>query len=266
MLRRHSVNRAVEEMVEAKQSYPLKRLFINDDIFILDKEWLENFTEPYRQEVGLPFACNVRANLVDEDRARLLKEAGCFMVSFGIESGDAQLRKQILNKNITNEQIYKSAELFRKYGIKMKTFNIVGLPDETVEKALKTVRINAEIKVDYPWCSILQPYPRTELAGIAKSKGLIAEDFSLDDLEKSFFSGSVLKQANINELIRIQKLFFIGVKLPWTIPLIGKLARWPLDRLYFLLFALTYTYRFMRETDIGWWTALKFAFRHRKNL
>lgn len=266
MLRRHSVERAIEEMAEARRRYPLKRLFINDDIFILDKEWLEKFSEPYRREVGLPFACNVRANLVDEDRVRLLKEAGCFMVSFGIESGDAQLRKEILNKNITDEQIYRSAELFRKYGIKTKTFNIMGLPDETVDKALKTVRINADIKVDYPWCSILQPYPRTELAGIAKSKGLIAEDFSLDDLQKSFFSGSVLNQPNIRQLIRIQKLFYIGVKLPWTIPIIGKLARWPLDKLYFFLFALTYTYRFMRETDIGWWNALKFAVRHRKNL
>ncbi|TKJ41603.1 hypothetical protein CEE37_03290 [candidate division LCP-89 bacterium B3_LCP] len=266
MLRRHSAERAVEEMVQAKRKYPLKRIFINDDIFILDPDWLEEFVPLYKREVGLPFACNVRANLVDERRVVLLKDAGCFMVSFGIESGDAELRKSILRKNITDEQIYRSAELFHKNGIKMKTFNIIGLPDETLEKALKTVRINADIKVDYPWCSILQPYPRTELAEIARSKGLIKEDFSLDDLEASFFSGSVLKQPNIKELLRIQKLFYIGVKMPWTIPLIARMAKLPLDKLYFLLFGLTYTYRFMRETDIGIWNTIKFVLRHRKNL
>lgn len=266
MLRRHSPERAVEEMLEVKSKYPLKRLFINDDIFILDKEWLSEFLPLYGREVNIPFACNVRVNLVDEDKVRMLKKAGCYMVMFGIESGDAELRRNILKKNITDRQIYHAAELFRKYDIRMKTFNILGLPDETLEKGLKTVRINADIKVDYPWCSILQPYPRTELAEIARSKGLLSEDFSLDDLEASFFSGSVLRQPNIRQLTRLQKLFYIGVKMPWTIPLIARLVKLPLDKLYFLLFALTYTYRFMQETDIGWWNALRFAIRHRRNL
>jgi radical SAM superfamily enzyme YgiQ (UPF0313 family) len=176
------------------------------------------------------------------------------------------LRRTILKKNITDEQIRQAAYLFRKYDIRMKTFNIMGLPDETVGKALKTIRINADIKVDYPWCSILQPYPRTELAAIAKDKGLLQDDFSLDHLEASFFSGSVLKQDNIKELVRLQKLFYLGVKLPWTQRLLPRLVKFPLDRLYHLLFALSFTWRFMQETDIGFWNALKFAYRHRKNL
>jgi radical SAM superfamily enzyme YgiQ (UPF0313 family) len=266
MLRRHSPERAVEEILRVKERYPLKRIFINDDIFILDSEWMAEFLPLYKKEVSLPFACNVRANLVDEEKVKLLKEGGCFMVSFGIESGDPDLRKRILRKNITDEQIYRSAELFHKYGIRMKTFNIMGLPDETVEKAIKTIRINADIKVDYPWCSILQPYPRTELAKIAQEKGLLDPDFSLDDLTASFFSKSVLKQDNIKQLTRLQKLFYIGVKMPWTIPLIARVVKLPLDPLFFLLFALSYTYRFKQETDIDWWTTLKFALRHRKNL
>jgi radical SAM superfamily enzyme YgiQ (UPF0313 family) len=266
MLRRHSPQRAVEEMRLVKERYPLKRIFINDDIFILDKSWLGRFLPLYKTEINLPFACNVRVNLVDEEVVRMLSDAGCYLVMFGIESGDSDLRRNILHKNITDEQIRSAAAYFRKYNIRMKTFNIMGLPDETVEKALKTIRINAEIKVDYPWCSILQPYPRTELAEIARSKGLLDEDFSLDRLEASFFSDSVLKQKNIRELTRLQKLFYIGVKMPWTLPVIVRLIKLPLDRLFFVLFALSYTYRFMQETDIGFWNALRFAIRHRKNL
>lgn len=266
VLRRHSVLRAIEEMQQVKESYPLKRIFINDDIFILDKPWLSEFLPAYRNQIGLPFACNVRVNLVDEVIVRMLKDAGCYLVMFGIESGDPELRKNILKKNITDDQIYRAAERFRKYDIRMKTFNIMGLPDETVEKALKTIRINADIKVDYPWCSILQPYPRTELAEIARAKGLLDEKFSLDNLEASFFSDSVLKQANIKQLTRLQKLFYIGVKMPWTLPVIARLIKLPLDRLFFVIFALSYTYRFMQETDIGFWNALRFAIRHRKNL
>lgn len=266
MLRRHSPERAVEEMRLVKEQYPLKRIFINDDIFILDKSWLGRFLPLYKAEINLPFACNVRVNLVDEEVVRMLSDAGCYLVMFGIESGDADLRRNILHKNITDEQIRNAAAYFRKYNIRMKTFNIMGLPDETVEKALKTIRINAEIKVDYPWCSILQPYPRTELAEIARSKGLLDENFSLDHLEASFFSDSVLKQKNIRQLTRLQKLFYIGVKMPWMLPVIVRLIKLPMDRLFFVLFALSYTYRFMQETDIGFWNALRFAIRHRKNL
>ena len=48
----------------------LKRIFINDDIFIMDKEWLGRFLPLYRDHIGLPFACNVRVNLVDEGNRR----------------------------------------------------------------------------------------------------------------------------------------------------------------------------------------------------
>jgi len=266
VLRRLSPERAMAEMRQVKERYPLKRIFINDDIFIMDKEWLGRFLPLYRDQIGLPFACNVRVNLVDEEIVAMLKNAGCYLVMFGIESGDPELRRNILKKNITDEQIRQAAYFFRKYDVRMKTFNIMGLPDETVQKALKTIRINAEIKVDYPWCSILQPYPRTELAAIAKDKGLLQDNFSLDHLESSFFSGSVLKQENIKELVRLQKLFYIGVKMPWTQPLIAHLIKYPLNRLFYVIFALSFTYRFMQETDIGFWNALKFAYRHRKNL
>ena len=107
---------------------------------------------------------------------------------------------------------------------------------------------------------------REGLAAIAKEKGLLQDNFSLDHLESSFFSGSVLKQDNIKELVRLQKLFYIGVKMPWTQGLIAHLIKYPFDRLFYMLFALSFTWRFMQETEIGFWNALKFAFRHRKNL
>ncbi|HEX7343867.1 MAG TPA: radical SAM protein [bacterium] len=266
IMRRNSPGRAVEEMLRVKSRYPLKRIFINDDIFILDKEWLGQFLPLYKREVKLPFFCNVRVNLIDEEKVKMLADAGCALAMFGIESGDEELRRKVLKKNITNEQIYRAAELFHKYGIKIKTTSILGLPDETVEKALKTIKINADIKADFPWCSILQPYPRTELAQMAQEKGLIGPDFSLDDLEASFFSDSVLKQPYIKELTRLQKVFYVAVKMPWTIPIFTRLVKMPLGRLFFFIFGVSNLWRFMRETDIGWFWALRLAIRHRKDI
>jgi len=266
VLRRYSVKRVIEEILQVKRHYPLKRVLFNDDIFVLDKSWLEEFVPLYKREVGLPFACNFHINIANEELVRLLKEAGCYLACFGIESGDQELRKLILKRNTTDEQIYQTASLFRKHDIKMKTFNMLGLPGETLKQALKTVRINANIKTDYPWCSILQPYPHTEIAAIAQEKGLLKKDFSLDDLESSYFFKSVFKQPNIRQLTRLQKLFFFGVRMPWTIPIIAWMVKIPFDKLYILLFGLSYTLRVGREFHLGWSNALRFALRHRKNL
>ena len=264
-LRRISPRQVIEEILDCKAKYPLKKIFFNDDIFIAQKDWLEEFSPLYCEKVGLPYACNVRANLVDEERALLLKESGCYLVMWGIESGNEKRRSQILHKNISNEQIRRAAALFRQYGIRMKSFNIMGSPGETLEEAIETVRLNAEVKIDYPWCSILQPYPRTEITRIAQEQGVLKSDYSLDDLEKSFFSRSILHQPDIRRIERLQKLFYLGVKFPRLIPFFKWLTKFPLGILFRALFSASFLYRFMRETDIPAHKAALFALRHRRS-
>ena len=265
VLRRISPEKVIDEVLDCKSKYPLHRIFFNDDIFIMQKDWLEEFGPLYREKVGIPYACNVRANLVTEDIVKLLKESGCYLVMWGIESGNEKRRNEILHKNISNEQVRKAAALFRKYSIKMKSFNIMGSPGETLDEAVETVKLNAEVKIDYPWCSILQPYPRTKIAEIAMEQGVLVTDYSLDDMEKSFFSGSVFNQPDIKRIERLQKLFYLGVKLPGLIPFFKWLTKYPLGIVFKLLFGVSFLYRFMREVDIPAYKAVLFALRHRKS-
>ena len=264
-LRRISPERVIEEVLECKAKYPLNKIFFNDDIFIMDVHWLREFSELYREKVNIPYACNVRANTVTEEKVRLLKDSNCYLVMWGVESGNETRRREILHKNISNDQIRKAAELFRRYKIKMKSFNIMGSPGETLDEAVETIKLNAEVKIDYPWCSILQPYPRTEIAKIAQEKGVLKEDFSLDDLEKSFFSKSILQHPDMVRIERLQKLFYLGVKFPIFIPLFKWLTKFPLGFVFQGLFGVSFLYRFMRETDIPLYKAVMFALRHRKS-
>ena len=265
ILRRISPGQIIEEILDCKAKFPLKKIFFNDDIFIMQKDWLEEFSPLYKKEIGIPYACNVRANLVDEDRVKLLKESGCYLVMWGIESGDEKRRIEILGKNISDKQIRSAAALFRKYGIKMKSFNIMGSPGEALEEAVKTIRLNAEVKIDYPWCSILQPYPRTRIAEIAQEQGVLKQDYSLDDMEKSFFANSVLNQSDMKRIERLQKLFYLGVKLPGLIPLFKWMTKYPLGPVFKLLFGVSFLYRFACEVDIPLYKAVLFALRHRKS-
>ncbi len=265
LLRRISPEQVIAEIKDCQSKYPLNKIFFNDDIFIMQKDWLEEFVPLYKKEIGVPYACNVRANLVDEDRVKLLKESGCYLVMWGIESGVEKRRREILSKNISDGQIRQAAALFRQYGIKMKSFNIMGSPGETLDEAVQTIKLNAEVKIDFPWCSILQPYPRTKIAEIAQEKGVLKSDYSLDDMEKSFFSGSVLDQPDIVRIQRLQKLFYLGVKLPALIPLFTWMTKFNLGPVFTLLFGTSFLYRFMREVDIPLHKAVLFALRHRKS-
>ena len=81
----------------------------------------------------------------------------------GVESGNEELRKLVLKRDMTNAKIIEAADLFHKYGISIMTQNMVGLPDETIENAYETILVNTKVKPAYAWASIFQPYPRTEL-------------------------------------------------------------------------------------------------------
>ncbi|MEE8573842.1 MAG: cobalamin-dependent protein, partial [Thermodesulfobacteriota bacterium] len=90
MLSRFSVDRLNAELKDLKERYPTQFIKFYDDIFIMkDDAWLDEFVEKYPREVGLPFHCLMRANLLTESLLVKLKKAGLASISMSIESGNA---------------------------------------------------------------------------------------------------------------------------------------------------------------------------------
>ncbi len=257
-VRRRSAQNVIDEILEVKKNYKLESVFFQDDTFGLDKKWLADFLAIYRKEINLPFVCLVRADLSDEATVKKLREAGCVCVHFGVESGDELIRNSVLRKNLTNEQILEAARLFKKYKIKFQTFNIIGLPGETLAQAIQTMEFNAKIGTDFPWVSILTPYPKTDIAEMMKKEGLIAPDWSVDDISGSFFTfkAKTKKEKNI---LNLQRLFFWGVKFPALIPLIKKLIKLPSNFFFDGLFYLGELYTFKNSENLDWRTSIKMA-------
>lgn len=175
-IRRHSPGRVLEEIraLKAARGARLTHLSFVDDLFVQDRPWLEDFLGRYAREIGLPFMCSVRANLVDETLVDLLARSGCRMVSFGVESGDERLRNEVLGKKIAREQIERTARLFTARGVVFSTFNMFNLPGETLEKARETLRLNQALgPLNHPWSGLLQPYRGTGVYDQALALGLI---------------------------------------------------------------------------------------------
>ena len=244
-LRFREIAAVLKEIAYVKMRYTLKTVVFDDDIFISDREFLFKFLAQYKNNIDIPFICNVRVDLINQDIVNALKEAGCFRVCIGVESGDEEFRYRLLNKKIKDEKIIESARILRKAGIKILANNMVGLPGERLEDALKTVKLNIRIKVDYPWCSILQPYPGTEIADYAIKNGYI-ERIDPDSFQPTFFESSILVQKDIRKIVNLQKFFYLSVKNPWLLPLVKRLVRYNcLSLLYNLVFLITFAFRYM---------------------
>ncbi|MGD8598664.1 MAG: radical SAM protein, partial [Anaerolineae bacterium] len=131
--RRRSPSNVLRELEGLTAKHDVRFILFMDDTFILQDAWLEEFMTRYKQEIALPFWCQVRANLVTEDKIALFKDAGCVSVSFGIEAGNDRLRNAVLNRNMSRQEILDAAGILHQHGIAFSTNNMLGLPTGDLE-------------------------------------------------------------------------------------------------------------------------------------
>ncbi len=161
--RKHSPEYAFELVKEFLKIFPQTSHFvIADDTFIDDIKWLEKFMDSF-SKLGIEYSCQCYPEDINEDNLKILSQTHCTHLGFGIESGSEELRKLILKRPYSNTEIIEKATLIRKYGIKIVTRNMVGLPYESTSDIQKTININRKIKAEYPFVTIFNPYPGSRL-------------------------------------------------------------------------------------------------------
>lgn len=212
-VRLRSAENIIEEMRMIKSAYHVERFEFADDTFSLNKKWLFEFLNLYRKDLGIPFLCNIRADITDEDIVKELKASGCYRVSFGVETGDDEYRNKILKKNISSEQIYRTARLLYKYKLDFETTNMIGLPAETLDSAVETLRFNLKISTPSVWCSLWQPFMGTELAEYALKNHYI-DDLGPDSTSDNLHTHSPTKQKDIDKIVLFHKFFYIFYRFP----------------------------------------------------
>ena len=109
------------------------------------------------------FGCSVRPETITKHKVELLKSMGCVAATVGIESGNPRLRKEILNRKMSNELIEKAINLLKDADIRVSTFNMIGFPEETRENVFETIRLNKKLGVSAVNVYVVYPYPGTEI-------------------------------------------------------------------------------------------------------
>ncbi len=246
-VRKRSVDVVLAEINHVKERYPLGFVVFLDDTFTIGRDWVAEFSGKYWDRVGLPFFCNVRANLVSEELAKQLRGAGCVSVGMGIEAGNDRIRNEVLRRNMSKEQIVDACRMLRDAGINVMSTNMVGLPTGGLEDDLETLKLNVKCRPAFANAFIYQPYPRTQLGELARREGLVEGTF--DDISVSAWDSSVLRfpPDEKRQIENLQKLFAVTVEWPWLLPAMRRLLRLPKNRLFWLVHKLWKGYTIARR-------------------
>jgi radical SAM superfamily enzyme YgiQ (UPF0313 family) len=156
-----SIKNCYQELKRAKEKYGIKAFQILDDCFNLDPERAIEFCQRVK-ELNLQWFCSngLRINNFNEKLAKALAESGCREVSFGIESIDEEVLKNI-KKGITLEQIEEAIKIAKKYFRFVNGFFIIGLPGSSYKKDLESLHwalkqgINAHFSYYIPFDKLM---------------------------------------------------------------------------------------------------------------
>lgn len=138
--RRNSPEKVVEEILELRKEYRVEALWFVDDVFTVSHKWISKLHEQFKKaDLQIDFECISRAERLNEDILKKLKEMGCFRIWIGAESGSQRIIDK-MDRRVNIETVQSTIRLAQKLGIEAGTFIMVGYPEEKHEDILETMK------------------------------------------------------------------------------------------------------------------------------
>jgi len=226
-VRWRSQDNILREIQEIERKSFIKVLHVIDDSFGINGQWLMTFLHRLAgiSKKRLVLQANMRADMVSEDLCTSFENYGLSLlrIRIAVETGNEDYRQEILKKNIPNRTLLKAAHLFNKYGIDFITYNMIGLPGESLALALETLRLNIRLKPSLAICFIYQPYAGTELSAYACRIGALSsaalQNLGQREFEGFYDSRSPLRHKDIEKIENLQKIFSLTVRHPYLYPI-----------------------------------------------
>lgn len=181
-----ATSRVIEELQYHGDRYKADYIYFNSETFFARKEEdIKEFAREYASKIGLPFWCQTKIETITEKRVKLLEDMNCDRLSIGLEHGNEEFRKKVLNKHFSNQQAIESFQILEKSRIPVTVNNIIGFPDETRELVFDTIKLNRRIKTDSINAYFFVPYRGTPLRQYCIDKGYLDPNAKTDSLMRS---------------------------------------------------------------------------------
>jgi len=163
-IRKRSIENVLAEIRLLYDEYGIREFHIVDDNFTADKEYAKALMArliDLRLDISLSTPNGVRIDSLDEELLRLLKTAGLYVISLGIESGSDRVLG-LMKKNLTVSKIRKAVSMIRGFNIEIAGFFIIGFPTETIADIRDTLRLSLELDLIRANFFSYLPFPGTE--------------------------------------------------------------------------------------------------------
>ncbi|MAE70798.1 MAG: hypothetical protein CME06_10050 [Gemmatimonadetes bacterium] len=175
-VRRRSVEHVMAELRAVKARGRVRQVSFMDAIFTLNRNWLEDFLDAYREEIGLPFWAYTYPGLVNRELAEGLAGAGCRMITMGVQSGSRKIRRSSMNRSETGDRIQGTADTLRSAGIQLAVDKIIGSPGETAADRKQDIELFRSLHPDRLLTFPLSYYPGTSLVPQGVDAGIFTEE------------------------------------------------------------------------------------------
>lgn len=189
-VRFRSPDNIIEEVEVVKKEYPeLKDVFFESETITANLQWFEKFCTKLnnfnkKQKQAVAFGANIRI-LPGSDYSRIfdtMKRAGFGYIAVGIESGSEKIRREILSRNYSNQDMIDFFQKAKEKDLKVHAYNMIGLPEETPEDFKETIRLNRICQPEDPHLCIFFPYPGSDLYDLCDKKRYLRKN--IDSLEE----------------------------------------------------------------------------------
>lgn len=202
-----SVNEVIEE-IKLLKSLGVRELFFRDQTFGANKKRTIELCQALKP-LNMSWTCFTRVDTLSEDLIVPMKAAGCHTIMFGIESADEQLLQQY-EKNTKQSQMLAAIKLCKKYRIDTVGTFILGLPGDTRESTLNTLKFAKNLNLDFASFNIAVPRFGTKFRQDALVNGWASEEQLVMESSKSkpIWQNQTLSNEEILELHKLIKRSF----------------------------------------------------------
>lgn len=168
-----------EHLRHLRTCFGVRHVNIYDDLFTLDRKRIVELCEKLaRHTLGIHFNCAIRVGYTDDDLLRLLKDAGCLMVSLGIETADPGLL-ETHKEGVSLEEVRDTVARIQRAGLRAKGLFMMGLPGETEESIRQTSDFIISLGLDDMNMAKFTPFPGAPLWRTIHEEGTFTEDWRL---------------------------------------------------------------------------------------
>ena len=211
--RKKSMDLVKNEIENHIKKHNVEYIYFWADTFLAwsDQEF-DEFIKMY-SKIKLPYWCQTRIETVDEEKFRKMKDVGLDRITFGLEHGNEDFRRDVVKREYSNEDAIKKIKIVEKLDITFSINNIIGFPDETRELAFDTIELNRQFNSDNTSCSILVPFHGTELHDLCVKKGYLDPNV-ICAVSNSGESLLNMPQWDKKDITRLRDVFAMYIKFP----------------------------------------------------